>query len=139
MHIEKEPIGRLVAQLYRKNTKLVLENLEKLGIGSGQYFFMAELYRQDGITQEELTEKVFVDKATTARAIKKLEELGYVKREVSKIDRRAYNVYLTQKANEIKEDFFEALKSNEKRIVEKITNEEVDVLRNILKKLLELR
>ena len=34
------------------------------------------LYRKDGISQEELSENLHIDKGTTCRAIKKLEEEG---------------------------------------------------------------
>ena len=40
--------------------------------------FLLELYKKDGKNQEELSEKLNIDKGTTARAIKKLEEEGFL-------------------------------------------------------------
>lgn len=138
MEHNKFPIGRLIAQLYRRNTKNIASRLEHLGIGAGQYFYLAELYRGDGITQEELTEKVYVDKATTARAMKKLEAQGYIIRVKSKIDGRAYNIHLTEKAREVEKEFFDCLNSNEEIISNNISEEDLNNLRNIMQSMLEV-
>ncbi|WP_322395982.1 MarR family transcriptional regulator, partial [Clostridium perfringens] len=50
-------------------------------IGQGQFMYLLELYIEDGRNQEELAEVLKIDKGTTARAIKKLEENGFVRRE----------------------------------------------------------
>ena len=77
----------------------ILEEFKRFGIGAGQYLFLLNLYKHDGITQEELTQKVKLDKATTARAIKKLEDQGYVKRVKKENDRRAYKLKSQKKQN----------------------------------------
>ncbi|MBP2625649.1 MAG: Winged helix DNA-binding domain [Firmicutes bacterium] len=41
------------------------------------------------------------DKFTTNRSITRLEELGYVERHVDLDDRRAYNIYLREKAEKL--------------------------------------
>ena len=65
---------------------------------------------EDGISQEELSERILVDKATTGRAIKKLVEEGYVVRHRDPKDKRSYQIYLTPKANSLKSTIFEILK-----------------------------
>jgi DNA-binding MarR family transcriptional regulator len=60
------------------------------------------LYARDGISQEEITRKVLIDKGTTARAIQKLVKEGYVKKEQNPNDKRAYKVFLTEKAFQVK-------------------------------------
>lgn len=80
-----------------------------MGIGSGQYLFLLFLYKNDGVTQDHISKALRIDKATTARALKKLECLGYVRREIDEEDKRAYRVHVTQKALENKEKFFTIL------------------------------
>lgn len=73
-------IEKHIGIIHRAACMYYSKELSKFGIGSGQYLFLLNLYRNEGITQEELTEQVKLDKATTARAIKKSEIEGYVKR-----------------------------------------------------------
>ncbi len=56
------------------------------------------LYDNEGISQNALSEYVKVDKALSARAIKRLIELGYVEKIINSKDARAYKLYLTEKA-----------------------------------------
>jgi DNA-binding MarR family transcriptional regulator len=72
--------------------------LQELDIGSGQYSFLINLFKKDGISQESLVEALGLDKGTTARAILNLSEKGYIKREIDPDDRRSYRIYLTEKA-----------------------------------------
>ena len=48
---------------------------------------------KDGIKQEEMASSLNIDKGTTARAIKKLEEEGYIYRQKDKEDNRAQLVF----------------------------------------------
>ena len=90
-------IGRYVSQMYRKGNAYIGKQLSDIGVGSGQFMFLLELYRKDGRSQEELSEILSIDKGTTARAIKKLEGDGFLYRERDENDKRAYKIYLTDK------------------------------------------
>jgi len=59
------------------------------------------LQNREGITQEELTSIVCVDKAATARAVRSLEEKGYLLRIQDEKDKRQNRVYPTEKAKQI--------------------------------------
>jgi DNA-binding MarR family transcriptional regulator len=91
-------IGRWISILYRYRQNFLNKRLEPYRIGSGQHLFLLVLERNNGISQEELSDHVKIDKATTAKALKKLEEAGFVERVVDKADKRAYQVFLTPKA-----------------------------------------
>lgn len=128
-----EPLGKYISQIYRKANAVLIKKFSKYGIGSGQYMFLIALYNKDGIIQEELSDRVNIDKGTTARALKKLEEIGLIKKCRNEQDKRAYKVYLTDKAREIKEDFFFILREMENELVGGITEEEVHEVIRILK------
>lgn len=99
--------------------------------------FLIVLYKQDGINQEEISERLNIYKGTTARAIKKLEEAELIKRCRDEKDKRAYKVYLTDKAKDIKEEIFNILHQWDDELVRGITEEEIlqtiKVLKNICK------
>ena len=94
---KREPIAKYISLIYRKGNCFINREVSKFGIGSGQIMFLMQLYNKDGISQEELSENLNIDKATTCRAIKKLEEQGLLTRVKDEKDKRAYKLYLTIK------------------------------------------
>ncbi|MGA1793789.1 MAG: MarR family winged helix-turn-helix transcriptional regulator [Thermoplasmatota archaeon] len=95
-------VGRLLAHIHKRTRRYMSEKLEPYGIGGPTYGFLFHLYNRDGITESDITHHMLVDKATTTRAISKLENLGYIERQQDPDDRRAFKVLLTPKARELK-------------------------------------
>lgn len=131
----KEHISKYVSQIYRKGNSFISKKLSQYEIGSGQIMFLIQLYKKDGISQEELSENLNIDKGTTARAIKKLEEENFLVRLRDQQDKRAYKIYLTDKSKEIKEHVCEVLQEWDTIISKNITKEERDILVSLLKKI----
>lgn len=102
MKEEYESLGRLVSILYRSGQSYIGKQLEPYGIGSGQVGFLAELLHQDGVSQDDLATFFWCDKATSTRALQRLETQGYVERKRSTKDGRVNLVYLTPKGHEFK-------------------------------------
>ena len=133
--VNYQHIGKYIGEIHRSSCIYFSKKFSKFGIGSGQYLFLLNLYSHDGITQEGLTEKFKLDKATTARAIKKLEDEGYVNRVKKENDRRAYNIKLTQKAEQIREEVYLRMDEWEYKVRNCLTNEESQELIKLLNKL----
>ena len=121
--------------MYRKGNAYIGKQLSHIGVGSGQFMFLLQLYRKDGRSQEELSEILSIDKGTTARAIKKLEEDGFLFRERDENDKRAYKIYLTDKGNDVKDTILDALNSWEDIITSRLSNEERAILDLLLNKI----
>jgi DNA-binding MarR family transcriptional regulator len=102
-------MGRYINCIHMMSRSYLNRELEPLGIGSGQYYFLLVLYKIDGASQDEITEKVLVDKATTTRAIAKLENLGLVERRKDARDHRRYHVHITEKGWKLKPKIREVL------------------------------
>ncbi|HBB5410605.1 TPA: MarR family transcriptional regulator, partial [Listeria monocytogenes] len=54
------------------------------------------LYKEDGISQESMAKRFMVDKASVTRHIKRLEELGMIRREIDAKDRRIQRIFVTE-------------------------------------------
>lgn len=134
-NINNEYFGRYISILYRQASVFYSKEFNKFGIGAGQYMFMIHLYKNDGISQEKLSELINIDKGTTAKAIKKLEELGYVERNKDISDKRVNKIYLTEKALEIKNEFLTSLNKWENMLTSNLTDEEILYGLKILNKL----
>lgn len=130
-----DTLGKYISTLYRQNNAYLSKKFSKFEIGPGQYLFLIHLYRNDGINQEALSEMINIDKGTTAKAITKLEQLQFVTRVKDDKDKRTNRIYLTEKALEIKSEFYEILESCESHITANLTKEEIELGLKILKKM----
>lgn len=128
-------VGRFISILYRRAQVYIANEMKAYGIGSGQFIFLSCLYEKEGISQEELSHLLMIDKGTTARAIQKLEQLGYVTREVNPDDRRGYQLFVTDKAIQLKPILYNILRSWTDRLVESLSEEEEDMIYSILEKM----
>jgi DNA-binding MarR family transcriptional regulator len=95
------------------------------------------LYRHDGINQEELSNYLKIDKGTTARAIGKLEQEGYVYRMVNPEDRRANQVFITDRAREIQPIIYGVLGEWNDIMVKNLTDEEQSIAQTVLMKMVD--
>lgn len=131
---ENNHIGKYISQIYRKGRIFIGKGLEEYNIGQGQFMFLLELYIEDGRSQEDLAEVLKIDKGTTARAIKKLEENGFIRREKDEKDKRFNQVYLTQKGQDIKDNIFFVLDQWDKKMSEQLNEEEREQMIKLLSK-----
>lgn len=127
-------IGKYISQIYRKGRIFISKGLEEHNIGQGQFMYLLELYIEDGRNQEELAEVLKIDKGTTARAIKKLEENGFVRREKDENDKRSNRVYLTEEGKGVKNDIFFILNQWDEKMSEQLNKEERELMIKLLKR-----
>ncbi|CEP79466.1 MarR family transcriptional regulator [Paraclostridium sordellii] len=131
---KKRHIGKYISQLYRKSSVFINKELAKYGIRSGQLMFLMDLYLKDGKNQEEISERLKIDKATTARALKKLEEQNFIKRIRDYNDKRSNKIYLTDTSKDLKEEVYGVLDEWNEKISKSLTREEKETLANLLEK-----
>ena len=135
--MKQESFGRYISAIYRHMQILINHELSQFGIGSGQYVFLGEIARNEGISQKELSKIIQIDKTTTTKAMKKLEEEGYIYRIPDPSDNRYNNLHLTKKGKE----FIPILKDRlagittilSKGMTEKQQSETIDILDVLLK------
>lgn len=77
--------------------------LEELGLTYTQYIAIIALWEEDNQTVSSLGEKLFLESNTLTPILKKLESLGYLKRERSAADERQVIVSLTDAGRQLRE------------------------------------
>ena len=97
-------IGRMITLLSRKCQSYLGRELSKYNLTVAEQPFFMALQRCEGVTQEELTAMVCVDKSATARAVKSLEEKGFLIREQDPSNRRQNRLYPTDQAKRMGQD-----------------------------------
>ena len=94
--------GELYSVINGMATTAVARRLQKnfrnagLEITIEQWSVLYHLWKEDGLSQQELGNRTFRDKASITRLIDNIEKLGLVERIASKEDRRVNLVYLTE-------------------------------------------
>ena len=87
-----------ISILYRYCNMHIVRELKHIGISSGTYLLLLNLYENAGISQDRLTQMTAMDKSAVAKGITKLEEKGFVRHEPDATDGRVKRLYVTQKA-----------------------------------------
>lgn len=133
----KKMTGRNLSAIMRLTHAQLNKELEKLGLSSQQTPFFLATMKDEGARQEDISEFLFMDKATTARAIKKLEEMGLVKRIHCSKDHRCFRVYTTDKGKKLIPVIIGTLTKWHNVMFEGFTEEEEDVFSRQLLRILE--
>lgn len=132
---QKYTIPRWISLLYRSGQVYIGSQLKEYGIGRGQYIFLNTLYKGDGLSQDEIAEYLVIDKGTTAKALKKLEELGYVTRQAREDDKRYNQVFLTEKALGIKDEVRRVLVEWRHMLTQGLSEEEKETAISLLERM----
>ena len=96
-------IGKNISIIQRLKNIYYGNELSSYQIGCGQQFFLLQIFKNPGMSLQELASFGHFDKATATRAVKKLEEQGYVITKTEVSDRRVRKIYITEKAESVVE------------------------------------
>lgn len=86
--------------LNKTNTKLkneLLHRFKEYDITSEQWCILNCLWEQESVTPKELSDIIFKDKPNTNRILEKLQKKGLVVRKPHPIDKRAFQIFLTDR------------------------------------------
>ena len=73
-----EEFGRWISVLYRQFQIFINNELKDLDITSAEYIYLIKLYENKELTQEDLAEIYYIDKAAITRSMRSLEDKGYI-------------------------------------------------------------
>jgi DNA-binding MarR family transcriptional regulator len=79
------------------------KGLEDLGLTYPQWIAIVALWEQDGQTVSELGEKMFLESNTLTPVLKKLETMGYLRRQRDPADERQVRISLTDEGRLLRE------------------------------------
>lgn len=128
---------KLTNSIYRCTQTHIDKKLEKFNLTTGTYPYLFVLNRNEGISQNEISRELNVDKAMSARTVKKLIELGYIRKEENEEDIRAYKLYITDKAKSIIPEIIEILDDFTNILVQGNDRERIEASIEFLESVLE--
>jgi DNA-binding MarR family transcriptional regulator len=116
-----------IARRLQKNFKL-----SNIDITIEQWSVLYHLWKQDGLSQQQLCDATFRDKPSITRLVDNLEKLKMVKRVASKNDRRINMIYLSKEAKELQETSMDVANRTLNESLNGVTIEQVETAKQVL-------
>ena len=131
---------RVVAWLHMmrvsdKMAKLSNEHIRCLGMTGAQFDVLAQLSTHEGISQQALSEKLFVTKGNVCGLIGRMEQHDLVKRRPDPNDKRANLLFLTDKGRALAEKVMPEQERFVPQQMSALTPEDEATLRRLLRQL----
>jgi len=124
----RQVAGRIVERILKEH------NIE---INSAQGRIMFALWQADGISISELVKKTQLKKSTLTSMLDRLENMGYVKRQRSKKDRRKILIKRTNKDKNLESKYVELSQEITKLFYKGFSKSQINRFENNLSKILD--
>lgn len=111
------------------------KTLKNYPINATEFSVMEFLYSKGEKSIQEIRDRILLASGSATYVIDNLEKKGYVNRIVNQNDRRVAYIKLTEAGKDLINDIFPMHKKNTKNIFNDLTNEELIILKEILKKI----
>ena len=132
-----DSIGYLARLIFRSFSRLRDQHTREYGISSGQWTFLRQLWREDGISQRELSRRIAMRDATTAVSLRTLERAGLVRRDVNRSDRREILVHLTPRGRSLEKQLLPVTAEIQVLATRSLSDAEVDTLRLLMLRVID--
>ncbi len=122
-------------RVYRNMINLHNHKLEKYGFTVSQVSVLAQLWREDGLTQKEIAERLQIKPPSLTGLVDTLVSRGWVLRKEDEKDARIKRLYVTEEGRELSFKSLEVAKEMEDILCKGFTVEEKQLLFCWIKKM----
>ena len=130
--------GELYSFITGKASTAIARRLQKklnasgLNITIEQWSVLYQLWKQEGLSQQELCDATFRDKPSITRLVDNLEKLNLVKRVAAENDRRINLIYLTRQGIKIEKETMQLAEETLNEALNGVPAEQIDVCKRVL-------
>lgn len=137
----KNPTGTVlysIEQAIKEYRKVSQRNIEKIvkDITVDQCLILMILEKDSEISQKEVADLIFKDKASITRMIELMVKKDYLTRTIHQEDRRKFNLEITEKGKETMELINPTIQINRQTALNGLSPEEINFLDKTLKKII---
>jgi len=115
--------------------QLFKAQLAPFGVTPGQYAVLKCLWDEDGKTAKQIAELLFLDGSTITGILDRIEQKGFIVKQVDPRDRRAIRVMLTESGRNLEEPLTQAIIEANQKALANFSDIEGESLKNLLHKL----
>lgn len=135
MLLLENDIGFLLGRTDRAMKHYLLQHLRPLGITVQQFLALVGLSEDDGISQDALAQRMYVDISFITRILQHLEEDGLVTRTKDERDARVNLVWLTPEGHALREKIDAMRAEALQKVLQNLDEREVQELKRLLNRI----
>lgn len=125
-------IIRDITEITRCGGQYRLSKLPAMGLKACHASYLTEICAEPGISQDQLAQRICINKSNVARQVVILEEDGFVQRVPCTVDKRIMRLYPTEKTIALLPQINEVLSAWERYLTEDLSGEEEELLGALL-------
>ncbi len=103
--------GSILRAAYLAMIQTLQKRLSAYHLTSPQWWFLREIWNEEGLTQRQLSARVGTAESTTVNALRVLQRRKLITRVVRKGDRRAVGIFLTAAGRRLEQDVMPTVES----------------------------
>ena len=128
-------IIRDITEITRCGTQYRTEALAPMALKACHASYLSEICANPGISQDQLAQRICINKSNVARQAAILEEEGFITRQPSQADKRVLELYPTDKTRALMPRIQTVLSDWETCLTGDLTEEEVSQISGILERM----
>ena len=131
----KEDILRQIGTIARALDSIANIEFKEMQLNRGQYLYLVRIKENPGIISDHLAGMLSVDRTTTARSVKKLEQNGLIKKESDQQNKKIKHLFVTEKGQQLAEKIEQENAYSNKQMLTGLDSKQVEALSKSLKKM----
>ena len=137
--MDRREISLLVWQVENELEKEFNAGIRSIGLTASQFHVLNYLFQteKDEVNQIDVEKSLRLKNPTVTGLLKRLEEKGFILTVVNTKDRRRKNIFLTEKAHNIRKKMENEHRHIEGNVTGKLTKRERETLRRLLGKMVD--
>lgn len=141
MHPLGFDLNEMLGFVVNKTGRAMHRNLERafaeggFDIGIEHWIIIVLLLHQDGLTQQEISDRTFKDKTSLARVLDTMEKKGFVVRINDQEDRRQKRIHITRKAREMRNKIVPIIQQLHVQASQRISAQEIETCKRVLRQM----
>lgn len=127
-----DSLVHLLVQTCKAQRALAEKMWSEIGLHVGQDMLLLQLWPEEGLTQSELAERLYIQPATVTKTLQRMEQTGLIERRGDPDDQRVSRVYLTEQGRALLQPYEEVRARLEQYFTKDLSLEEQLLLRRLL-------
>lgn len=132
-----DSLMRSINRTHRCSKRYYNEKLNADGITGNQQIYIFQICRHPGISQEQLSQRIAVNKSNVTRQLCALEQNGFIRRQPSSEDKRVLQVFPTEKAEALYPKVLDIMRLWNSLLLEDFSEDEKSLLLSMMQRVQE--
>ncbi len=125
-------LGFIANRLVKAFLKLLDYKLEDFNLTGAQFCVLTKLFEEEGLTQTQLAQRLYIESPTLVRTLDRLEEADLIERRRVPSDRRAFHIFLTPKGRQLQDVLMQKGSEVHDIAVKGLSEAEIEQLKDLL-------